>query len=136
MKNNVCIKISLSFVAIVCFFLISACNEGVKLSQGEWQGSPSVSFSVGENNVVRAFKISVPLAMGKCDLEIPEFEVAGSGEISISHPKEFFSMTGKVVSPEQIEGKINIKICPDPEDKNNVVMLVPWEKDWNAGFKG
>ena len=106
--------------------------DDVKPKDGKWQGSPSVSFTIKEKDKVSDFAISVPLAMGKCDLRISQIPLTKKGEIEFSHPKKYFSINGKFKTPTSIEGKVTIKICPDPGDKNNVVMLVPWEKVWKA----
>jgi hypothetical protein len=102
---------------------------------GEWQGSPSVSFVIEKNSSVIDFKISVPLAMGDCDIEISQISITKSGDIAFSHPKNYYSIDGKFKTPTNVEGTATIKICPDPEDKNNVVMLSPWTKKWKADHK-
>ncbi len=102
---------------------------------GKWQGSLSVSFVIAKKSNISDFKISVPLAMGECDINISQIPVTKAGDIEFIHPKKYFSIKGKFKTPTSIEGTATIKICPDPEDKNNTVMLVPWEKGWKAELK-
>ena len=132
-------------IVIGCIVSIDTWAADVKPNTGEWKGEPSVSFTIQEKGKISDFVIIVPLAMGKCDIKISEIPIMKTGEIKftktgkiksfVTNSNEYFSISGKFKTPTLVEGKINIKICPDPEDKNNVIMLVPWEKEWAAKLK-
>ncbi len=104
----------------------------VKPRAGRWAGDPSVSFTVKPDGTIIGFKISVPLAMGSCALQFAKMPLTKSGDLLLEGAGGAFSVKGRFRSADLVEGKVAIKYCPDPEDKNNAVMLVPWVKDWSA----
>ncbi len=128
-----------------CMASIQAWAADVRPGAGAWEGEPSVSFTIKAKGKISDFAISVPLAMGECDIRIPEVPVARTGEVKYvrtgtirsfaTNTNEYFSIAGKFKTPTSIQGTIKINICPDPEDKNNTIMLVPWEKEWSATRK-
>jgi len=138
-------RLLLVLMLVGCIVSIDTWAADVNPNTGEWKGEPSVSFTIKEKGKISNFAISVPLAMGECNIKISEIPITKRGEIKFTktgeiksfatNTNEYFSITGKFKTPTSIEGKVNINICPDPENKNNVIMLVPWEKEWSAKLK-
>ena len=120
---------------LCCAVLPNAANAQTKPKIGDWQGEPSVSFTVKADGRLVNFNISVPLTMGSCNMKFTELAVTKAGAILLEDPNGRFFIKGQFKSSTVVHGKVGIKVCPDPEDKNNVVMLVPWEKDWGAKAK-
>jgi hypothetical protein len=120
---------------VVCLISGNILAEDATPGQGKWHGSPSVSFTIEKSDNIRDFKISVPLAMGECNINISQIQIGKAGDIEFIHPKKYFSVKGKFKTSTSVEGTATIHICPDPDDKNNTVMLVPWEKGWKAELK-
>jgi hypothetical protein len=70
--------------------------------------------------------------MGSCDLQFSKVPRTKAGGLLMAGPDGTFSVEGRFRSVDLVEGKVTIKFCPDPEDKHNAVMFVPWVKDWSA----
>ena len=136
MNNDLKAVSIVSLVVAFCSVIFpDPANAQTKPKIGAWQGEPSVSFTVKADGKIVNFNILVPLALGSCNMKFAELPVTKTGDLLLEGPHGQFFVKGQFKSSTTVEGKVGIKVCPDPEDKNNSVMLVAWEKDWSAKAK-
>ena len=91
-------RLLLVLMLVGCIVSIDTWAADVNPNTGEWKGEPSVSFTIKEKGKISNFAISVPLAMGECNIKISEIPITKTGKIKsfATNTNEYFSITASL----------------------------------------